>query len=146
MNHNPTPMKVKFFPLFNVNLSQLNLNSSSTKLRLNLISTSFQPQVQINLSLNINQLNPNLQLFLPRLTIFFSNFIWVLFILPNFEFESWKSPEGFWLNSSPYPYTIGLTRLGCFYVTAILSWGYGWGWLEAEVDLNMRLKWGWDEI
>ena len=38
------------------------------------------------------------------------------------------------------------TRLGCFYVTAILSWGYGWGWVEAEVDLNLRLKWGWDEI
>ena len=42
------------------------------------------------------------------------------------------------------------TRLGCFYVTAILSWGYGWGWvevdIEAEVDLNLRLKWGWDEI
>ena len=38
------------------------------------------------------------------------------------------------------------TRLGCFYVTAILSWGYGWGWLEAEVDLNLRLKWDWDEI
>ena len=54
MNHNPTPMKAKFLPLFNVNLSQLNLNSVSTKLWLNLISTSFQPQVQINLSLNIN--------------------------------------------------------------------------------------------
>ena len=40
--------------------------------------------------------------------------------------------------------------MGCFYVTAILSWGYGWGWgevdIEAEVDLNLRLKWGWDEI
>ena len=23
------------------------------------------------------------------------------------------------------------TRLGCFYVTAILSWGYGWGWAGA---------------
>ena len=45
---------------------------------------------------------------------------------------------------------ISLTRLGCFYVTAILSWGYGWGygwgWVEAEVDLNLRLKWDWDEI
>ena len=39
-----------------------------------------------------------------------------------------------------------ITRLGCFYVTAILSWGYGWGWVEAEVDLNLRLKWDWDEI
>ena len=36
--------------------------------------------------------------------------------------------------------------MGCFYVTAILSWGYGWGWVEAEVDLNLRLKWDWDEI
>ena len=40
--------------------------------------------------------------------------------------------------------------MGCFYATAILSWGYGWGWvevdIEAEVDLNLRLKWGWDEI
>ena len=43
-----------------------------------------------------------------------------------------------------------VTRLGCFYVTAIYSWGYGWGWVEvdidAKVDLNLRLKWGWDEI
>ena len=43
-----------------------------------------------------------------------------------------------------------VTRLGCFYVTAILSWGYGWGWIEVdiedEIDLNLRLKWGWDEI
>ena len=42
------------------------------------------------------------------------------------------------------------TRLSCFYVTAILSWGYGWGWvevdIEAEVDLNLRLKWGRDEL
>ena len=48
------------------------------------------------------------------------------------------------------------TRLGCFYVTAILSWGYGWGWIEddieAEVDLKfepeveMRLRWDWDQI
>ena len=52
LNHNPTPMKAQFLPLFNVNLSQLQLNSISTKLPLNLISTSFQPQVQINLSLN----------------------------------------------------------------------------------------------
>ena len=47
----------------------------------------------------------------------------------------WENPVG----------TVG-TRLGCFYVTAILSWGYGWGWVEAEVDLNLRLKWDWDEI
>ena len=39
-----------------------------------------------------------------------------------------------------------MTRLDCFYVTAILSWGYGWGWVEAEVDLHLRLKWDWDEI
>ena len=37
-----------------------------------------------------------------------------------------------------------ITSLGCFYVTAILSWGYGWGWVEA--DLHLRLKWDWDEI
>ena len=54
MNHNPTPMKAQFLPLFNINLSQPKLNSISTKLRLNFTSTSFQPQVQINLSLNIN--------------------------------------------------------------------------------------------
>ena len=43
-----------------------------------------------------------------------------------------------------------IARLGCFYVTAILSWGFGWGWIEvdieAEVDLSLGLKWGWDEI
>ena len=42
------------------------------------------------------------------------------------------------------------TRLGCFYVSAILSWSLGWGWvevdIEAEVDLRLRLKWGWVEI
>ena len=30
-NHNPTPMKAEFLPLFNVNLSQLQLNSTSTQ-------------------------------------------------------------------------------------------------------------------
>ena len=40
------------------------------------------------------------------------------------------------------------TRLGCFYVTAILSWGYGWVKVdvEAKVDLSLRLKLGWGEI
>ena len=54
LNHNPTPMKAQFLPLFNVNSSQPQLNSISTKLQLNLISTSFQWQPQFNLSLNIN--------------------------------------------------------------------------------------------
>ena len=39
-----------------------------------------------------------------------------------------------------------LARLGCFYVTALLSWGCGWVKVEieaqAEVDLRLRLKWG----
>ena len=38
------------------------------------------------------------------------------------------------------------TRLGCFYVTALLSWGYGWGWVEAEFDLNLRLRWDLVEV
>ena len=54
LNHNPTPMKAKFLPLFNVNLFQPQLNSTSTQDQLNFDSISFQPQVQINLSLNIN--------------------------------------------------------------------------------------------
>ena len=54
MSRNPTPLKAQYFPLFNVNLSQLQLNSISTKLPFNLISTSFHSQVQINLSFNIN--------------------------------------------------------------------------------------------
>ena len=37
-----------------------------------------------------------------------------------------------------------LTRLGCFYVTAILSCGYGWGWFEPEVE--MRLIWDLVEV
>ena len=46
--------------------------------------------------------------------------------------------------------TQGKTRLGCFYVTAILSWGYGLGWVEAEVEIRfsgsfveieLRLSW-----
>ena len=38
------------------------------------------------------------------------------------------------------------TRLGCFYVTAILSWGWygGWGWFEPEVEI--RLRWDWAEV
>ena len=65
-----------------------------------------------------------------------------------------------------------LTRLGCFYVTAILSrgwvevnvevevelrfrlrlsWGWNWGWVEVElryevkveVEVELRLGWGW---
>ena len=40
--------------------------------------------------------------------------------------------------------------MGCFYVTAILSWGSGWGWvevdIETEVNLRLRLKWGWHEV
>ena len=39
---------------------------------------------------------------------------------------------------------VGNTRLGCFYVTAILSWGYGWGWFEPEVEI--RLRWDWVEV
>ena len=42
------------------------------------------------------------------------------------------------------------TRLGCFYVTAILSWGSGWGWveidIEVEVNLRLRLKGGWVKV
>ena len=41
----------------------------------------------------------------------------------------------------------GQTRLGCFYVTAILSWGYGWGWVDwywgwgwFEPEVEMRLS------
>ena len=42
------------------------------------------------------------------------------------------------------------TRLVCFYVTAILSWGYGWGWavadIEAKVEVRLTLTWGWFEV
>ena len=51
------------------------------------------------------------------------------------------------------------TRLGYFYDTAILSWGYGWGWywgwgwFEAEVEMRLsrglveiELSWGWDKF
>ena len=38
------------------------------------------------------------------------------------------------------------TRLGCFYVTAILSWGYGWGLYWGWGWFEPKLKWGWDEI
>ena len=43
MNHNPTPMKAQFLPLFNVNLSQPQLNSTSTQFQLNFEKTSSQP-------------------------------------------------------------------------------------------------------
>ena len=47
--------------------------------------------------------------------------------------------------------------MGCFYVTAILSWGYGWGWvkvdIEAEVEMSLtwslveiELNWGWNKL
>ena len=32
------------------------------------------------------------------------------------------------------------TRLGCFYVTAILSWGYGWVGVDIEAEVEMRLS------
>ena len=54
LEHNSTPKKAQFLPLFNVNLSQPQLNSTSTQFQLNFDSTSLQPQPQINLSLNIN--------------------------------------------------------------------------------------------
>ena len=45
------------------------------------------------------------------------------------------------------------TRLGCFYVTAILSWGYGWGWVDwywgwgwFEPEDEMRLRWDCVEV
>ena len=44
------------------------------------------------------------------------------------------------------------TRLGCFYVTAILSWGCGWVEFDIEaeswngVELRLRLRWGWVEL
>ena len=36
-----------------------------------------------------------------------------------------------------------ITKLGCFYVTAILNWGWVEIDIEAEVDLRLRLSWGW---
>ena len=49
----------------------------------------------------------------------------------------WENPVG----------TVG-TRLGCFYVTAILSWGYGWGWVEVDIEAEVEVKfrWGWVEV
>ena len=52
---------------------------------------------------------------------------------------------------------IDWTRLGCFYVTAILRWGYGWGWvkvdIKAEVEVRLsrslvefELSWSWDKL
>ena len=52
LNHNPTPIKAQFHPLFNVNFSQLQLNSTSAQFQLNFHSISSQPQIKINLSLN----------------------------------------------------------------------------------------------
>ena len=75
-------------------------------------------------------------------------------VFPQLEVE--KSKTVYYSSSTCSPAlnrhgeNIFSTRLGCFYVTAILSWGYGWGWfevdIEAEVDLNLRLKWSWYEI
>ena len=41
------------------------------------------------------------------------------------------------------------TRLGYFYVTAILSCGWDWGWSKlswGEIDVKMRLGWNSVEI
>ena len=60
------------------------------------------------------------------------------------EICHWNAGGGFLINKQAE------TRLGCFYVTAILSWGYGWGWhwgwgwLDSEVE--MRLRWDWVEV
>ena len=50
----------------------------------------------------------------------------ILSSIPNFEFESGKSPEGFWLNSSPYPYTIGLILLFSLDIIARVFVFIGW--------------------
>ena len=47
LNHNPTPMKAQFLPLFNVNLSQLQLNSTSTQFQLNFDSISSRPHFNL---------------------------------------------------------------------------------------------------
>ena len=66
--------------------------------------------------------------------------------------ESEWNPDCCYVEAVPVPCPncyngqISITRLGCFYVTAILSWGWVDVDIEAEVDLNLRLKWGWDEI
>ena len=33
-----------------------------------------------------------------------------------------------------------LTRLGCFYGTAILSWGYGWGLIEVDIEAEVEMR------
>ena len=33
-----------------------------------------------------------------------------------------------------------MTRLGCFYVKAILSWGYGWGWVEVDIETEVEMR------
>ena len=53
LNHNPTPMKAEYLPLFNVNLSQLQLNSISTQFQLNFNSITSQPQSQPQSQLNL---------------------------------------------------------------------------------------------
>ena len=39
-----------------------------------------------------------------------------------------------------------LIRLGCFYVTAILSWGYSWVWVEDEVEAEVDLRLTWTKV
>ena len=62
LNHNPTPIKAQFLPLFNVNLSHPQLNSTSTQFQLDFDSTSYQPQINISFYINLTQLNLNLNL------------------------------------------------------------------------------------
>ena len=70
--------------------------------------------------------------------------------------ESEWNPDCCFVEAVPVPCPncyngqISITRLGCFYVTAILSWGYGWGWYWGwgwfEPEVEMRLRWDLVEV
>ena len=92
-----------------------------------------------------------------------------LFLKPSFSEYSWEILLTIKIRQNSYNtavvesgqtwFSVGswLNRIGCFYVTAILSWGYGWGLAEAELrlsrtwdgveqDVELRLRMSWGEV
>ena len=69
-------------------------------------------------------------------------------IFVSFDVINWLDLQSFKFLRKADIGTIKDTRLGCFYVTAILSWGYGWGWAEADIEAEVegRFRWGWFEV
>ena len=63
--------------------------------------------------------------------------------LGTLQLEWMETKKDFFLNQPSHP-KYNITRLGCFYVTAMLSWDWSWCWFEFEVEVRLNWGWGWE--